>query len=99
MKMLLTSSLVLALGLTACAGPASFGRADANDDGRISRDEATQAQQLAAVFDYADANLDGYLSSAEFDSAQEVLRASSDSHQEGVGAGGGGGHSADGHQH
>ena len=89
---------LLALVLAACAGPASFGRADADNDGRISRAEAGQAQQLASVFDYADANQDGHLSPGEFDSAQEVLRASSDAHQEGPGAGGGG-HSGDGHQH
>lgn len=98
MKIKMTAALLLSLGLGGCASAGSFGRADANDDGRISRDEAAKAQQLVAVFDYADANRDGYLSSGEFDSAQEVLRASSKSHQEGPGAGGGG-HSGDGHQH
>ncbi len=90
--------LVLSLILGACASAGSFGRTDADDDGRISRDEAARAESLVAVFDYADANQDGYLSSGEFDSAQEVLRASGDSHPEGPGAGGGG-HSGDGHQH
>ena len=98
MKNRMMVPLLLALGLGACASAGSFGRADADDDGRISRDEAARAESLVAVFDYADANRDGYLSSGEFDSAQDVLRAGNDAHQEGPGAGGGG-HSADGHQH
>lgn len=98
MKTSLMAVLLLTLGLGACASAGSFDRADADDDGRISRDEAAQAQQLVAVFDYADANRDGYLSSGEFDAAQDVLRASSDAHQEGPGPGGGG-HGGDGHQH
>ena len=90
--------LVLLLGLGACASAASFGRADADDDGRISRDEAVRSESLIAIFEYADSNRDGYLSSGECDSAQDVLRAGDDAHEEGPGAGGGG-HSADGHQH
>jgi Ca2+-binding EF-hand superfamily protein len=98
MKNRMMVTLVLVLGLGACASAGSFGRADADDDGRISRDEAVRSESLIAVFDYADANRDGYLSNGEFDSAQDVLRAGNNAHEEGPGAGGGG-HSADGHQH
>lgn len=81
-----------------CANAGSFGRTDTDNDGWISRTEAAQAGQIAAVFDYADSDGDGRLTSAEFDTAQEVLKTTRQSPQEGPVLSSGG-HSGGGHQH
>ncbi|MDB5943730.1 MAG: calcium-binding protein [Ramlibacter sp.] len=44
-----------------------FRKADADGDGRISRQEASRSKGLASNFDNADTDRDGVLSRAEFD--------------------------------
>ncbi len=41
---------VSAPSLTSCATLSSFGSTGANDDGRMSRDEATRSPELSAAF-------------------------------------------------
>ena len=45
---------------------AAFSRADANGDGKLSRDEAAQLPAIALKFDDLDTNKDGFLSMEEF---------------------------------
>jgi Ca2+-binding EF-hand superfamily protein len=45
---------------------AAFNRADANGDGKLSRDEASQLPAIALKFDDLDKNKDGFLSMEEF---------------------------------
>lgn len=45
---------------------AAFTRADANGDGRISKDEAAKMPDIAARFDTLDKDKDGTLTLAEF---------------------------------
>ena len=45
---------------------ASFGRADANGDGKVSKEEAAKLPAIAARFDELDKNKDGVLSPEEF---------------------------------
>jgi hypothetical protein len=47
----------------------AFGFLDANSDGRISREEAAQAKNVAKYFDQADVNRDKGLSLQEFTAA------------------------------
>ena len=54
-----------------------FEKADVNNDGRVSLQEATHA--AAAHFDAADANHDGTLSREEMRAAHEAMRAASKS--------------------
>jgi hypothetical protein len=44
----------------------AFRRADANKDGKLSREEAAAIPAVAARFDELDANKDGFLSLEEF---------------------------------
>ena len=44
----------------------SFGRADVNGDGKLSKDEAAKLPAIAAKFDELDKNKDGFLSIDEF---------------------------------
>ena len=44
----------------------TFAKADANGDGRITREEATALPAIAARFDQLDRNKDGVLSLEEF---------------------------------
>lgn len=100
MKMKTTILLLLVLGAAGCASLAPFGRADSDENGRISREEAAGSEELLAVFSSADTNQDGALSSAEFDEAQELIRRWKHAHGESDGAGsGGGGDGHSGHQH
>jgi len=89
--------LALVAGLSACAMFQPFGRADANSDGRISRDEAAGSEDLLAVFSSADGNQDGYLDSVEFGNAEQLIAGWRSAHGDGAGAGGGDGHG--GHSH
>ncbi len=45
---------------------AAFNRADANNDGRLSREEAGHLPAIALKFDDLDTNKDGFLSMEEF---------------------------------
>jgi len=45
---------------------AAFSKADANNDGKLSRDEAAKLPAVAAKFDELDKNKDGVLSLEEF---------------------------------
>ncbi len=45
---------------------AAFNRADANGDGKLSRDEAGHLPAIALKFDDLDTNKDGFLSMEEF---------------------------------
>lgn len=53
---------------TAAPAPseAAFKRADANSDGKLSKDEAARLPAIAAKFDELDRDKDGFLSMAEF---------------------------------
>ena len=48
------------------AAQAAFKRADANGDGKLSKDEAARLPAVAARFDELDKDKDGLLSMAEF---------------------------------
>ncbi|HET9978188.1 MAG TPA: EF-hand domain-containing protein [Burkholderiaceae bacterium] len=45
---------------------AAFKRADANSDGKLSKDEAARLPAIAAKFDELDKDKDGFLNMAEF---------------------------------
>ena len=45
---------------------AAFARADANGDGKLSREEAQRFPEIAARFDELDSDRDGFLSLIEF---------------------------------
>jgi Ca2+-binding EF-hand superfamily protein len=51
---------------SAAAGEAAFKRADANGDGKLSKEEAARLPAIAAKFDELDKDKDGALSMAEF---------------------------------
>src|SRR5690606_3934849 len=46
--------------------PATFATLDADQDGRVSKDEAAADASLSAAFDDADTDGDGFVSEAEF---------------------------------
>jgi EF hand len=48
------------------AAEAAFKRADANGDGKLSKDEAARLPEIAARFDELDKDKDGALSMAEY---------------------------------
>jgi Ca2+-binding EF-hand superfamily protein len=50
----------------AAPAEAAFKRADANNDGKLSKDEAARLPAIAAKFDELDKDKDGYLTMAEF---------------------------------
>lgn len=89
MKNTFFPGIVSALLLTSCAMLSSFGRADANDDGRISRDEAAPSPELSAAFGSADADQDSYLDPEEFERARELIRAWNEPQHDTRDAGGG----------
>ncbi|MCW5664940.1 MAG: EF-hand domain-containing protein [Piscinibacter sp.] len=71
LALLAASSLALgALAQTAAADPAAaqaaFKKADANGDGKLSKDEAAKLPKIASMFDTLDQNKDGALDLAEF---------------------------------
>lgn len=96
MKKTLITSLLLSAGLSACAMLNPFSRADANTDGRISREEASSSEELIAVFSSADGNQDGFLDSVEFGNAEQLIAGWRGAHGDAAG-GGGDGHA--GHSH
>jgi Ca2+-binding EF-hand superfamily protein len=51
---------------------AAFQRADANADGKLTKDEATRMPAIAERFDALDGNKDGHLDEAEFGRAFEA---------------------------
>ncbi len=73
LALLAASGLALgALAQTAAAAAdpaavqAAFTKADANGDGKLSRDEAAKLPKIAAMFEQLDRNKDGALDLAEF---------------------------------
>jgi len=69
MALAATASLPAVTGLSAVdreAIEAAFARADANGDGKLSRDEAQRFPEIAARFDELDRDHDGFLSLIEF---------------------------------
>lgn len=70
LALLAASSLALgALAQTAvdpAAAQAAFKKADANGDGKLSKDEAAKVPKIASMFDRLDQNKDGALDLAEF---------------------------------
>lgn len=89
MKTTFFAGIVSALSLASCSTLSSFGRADANADGRVSRDEAARSPELSAAFGSADADQDGHLSPVEFESARDLIRAWNESQHDTPDAGGG----------
>jgi hypothetical protein len=75
MRYLLAVVLLLGIGATGRVALADdtaagrvervFARLDANNDGRISRDEAKNGRRLARHFDLIDADKDGFITRAE----------------------------------
>lgn len=51
---------------------AAFAKADANGDGKITKDEAAKMPEIAAKFDMLDTDKDGSLSLAEFAAAYKA---------------------------
>lgn len=51
---------------------AAFTKADANGDGRVSKDEASKLPEIAARFDMLDKDKDGALTLAEFAAAYKL---------------------------
>lgn len=70
MKSLLSSLTLMFVATVAFAqtgpGEPSFSGLDANEDGRLSMEEAQVDPRVAEVFQKADTDLDGYLSLKEF---------------------------------
>ena len=99
MKNLPLTLLFLSAALAACSMLSPFGRADANTDGRISREEASGFEELIAVFSSADGNQDGFLDSVEFGNAEQLIAGWRGAHGEGAGGGGRGGDGHAGHTH
>jgi hypothetical protein len=56
----------------ASAGEAAFKRADANGDGKLSKEEAARLPAIAAKFDELDKDKDGTLSLSEFMAGYEA---------------------------
>jgi hypothetical protein len=54
------------------AGEAAFKRADANGDGKLSKEEAARLPAIAAKFDELDKDKDGALSMSEFMAGYEA---------------------------
>ncbi len=54
--------------------PVAFATLDTNKDGKISRQEARAAPDLADAFDALDTNHDGFLSPAEFQAWPRALK-------------------------
>ena len=89
-------SVVLLLATTSgCAVFSEFKRADSDQDGWISAQEASTSGDLAVAFESADGDRNGYLDSTEFTIAQQLLENWRDSQDEVArgGAGAGFGHS------
>ena len=63
-----------AILLTSCA-TVGFGRLDADDGDKLSRQEAAAAPDVAAFFDRFDEDQDGFLDRNEFEGATEFVRA------------------------
>jgi len=55
-----------AVAQASAAAEAAFKRADANGDGKLSKEEAARLPAIAARFDELDRDKDGFLSLAEF---------------------------------
>ncbi len=53
---------------------AAFQRADANQDGKLSRDEAAGMATLADRFDQLDKNKDGFLTPDEFNAGYQMAK-------------------------
>lgn len=56
------------------ATAAAFTRADANGDGKLTRQEAARMPAIAAKFDELDMDKDGVLSTAEFEAGAAVKK-------------------------
>lgn len=54
------------------AAEAAFTKADANGDGKVTKDEAAKMPEMAAKFDMLDRDKDGALSLAEFAAGYKV---------------------------
>jgi Ca2+-binding EF-hand superfamily protein len=54
--------------------PVAFATLDTNKDGKISREEALAAPDLADAFDALDVNHDGFLSPSEFQAWPRALK-------------------------
>lgn len=67
--------LVIA-SLCACATLGTFNEADADDDGMISRQEASHSTDLSLLFNSADDNNDGALDEDEYELARKVIQGS-----------------------
>ena len=52
---------------------AAFKRADANSDGKLSKDEAARLPAIAAKFDELDRDKDGFLTMAEFTAGYDAV--------------------------
>lgn len=96
MKSILLTLLLSSFSLSACVTLGSFNSFDKDANGRITREEASHADDLASAFDYGDSDQDGYLTPAEFDAAKELVLSLRDPHDS---ASGGGGQSGGGHKH
>ena len=57
------------VGISSRSGNVAFQRADANRDGKLSREEAERLPAIAQVFQEFDRNRDGYLTPEEFEQA------------------------------
>jgi len=69
--------IVLTVAVWALAGCMTMGSLDADNDSRISREEAAKSSEIAAAFGVGDSNDDGYLDPAEFEMTKEWLREAS----------------------
>ncbi len=67
-----TEELVATSARGRMALEAAFTKADANGDGKVSKDEAVQLPEIARKFDALDEDKDGTLTLAEFAAAYKV---------------------------
>jgi len=65
--------LSLAILLPACASLGTFQDMDANQDGGISREEASNSESLTGLFNSADDNDDGVLDEHEYVLVHQVI--------------------------